>query len=379
MFLLTGNLTCDIVGPSEKANEQYSNKCLMIKVLNIIVLAVILIGFTTLNNCKKEDSAVTDIKPPGRVTTSGVLATSSDGAVLAGHVADMGGAEFYVRGVCIDTKPDPDTLTVWYEHKSDYNQTHDTIYYYLDTIYLYLVGEKIFNPGSFIEGLGSLLPNTTYYTRAFAVNEAGITYGNQLNFTTNPLISDVEGRTYGTASIGTQFWLTENLETTKFNDGEPIPFVENISDWRILTSPGYYVFSWSRLPYEDEEEGDEWSETLYNWHSVNTGKLCPVGWHVPTWEEWEVFADHVGNDLVNSYWIKVLNLLTIENTVIRDAKDDIKGWHDYSHTPELKPQWWSSNVSGPDSAWYFALDLYSGILSEYNKRNGLPVRCLKDK
>lgn len=77
-----------------------------------------------------------------------------------------------------------------------------------------------------------------------AVNEAGITYGNQINFTTDPLISDVEGRTYGTASLGAQIWLTENLETTKFNDGEPIPLVENFTEWRILTSPGYYVFSW---------------------------------------------------------------------------------------------------------------------------------------
>ena len=361
-------------------NEQSSNISLMKKILNITVLAVILICLATLNNCKKgEDSIIAEIKPPGRVTTSGVLAISSTGAVLAGHVADIGGAEFYVRGVCIDTKPDPDTLIVWYEHKSDYNQTHDTIYHYLDTIYLYLVGEKIFNPGSFIEGLGSLLPNTTYYARAFAVNEAGITYGNQLNFTTNPLISDVEGRTYGTASIGTQVWLTENLETTKFNDGEPISFVESLPEWRILTGPGYYAFSWISPPYENGE-WDEWSETLYNWHSVNTGKLCPTGWHIPTWEEWEVFADYVGfssNDLVNSYWIYDLNLFTAVNTVMRDTITGIKGWREtYS---ELKPQWWSSSFSCTDSAWYFTLDLKKAMISEYNKKYGLAVRCIKDK
>ena len=361
-------------------NEQSSNISLMKKILNITVLAVILICLATLNNCKKgEDSIITEIKPPGRVTTSGVLAISSTGAVLAGHVADIGGAEFYVRGVCIDTKPDPDTLIVWYEHKSDYSQTHNTIYHYLDTIYLYLVGEKIFNPGSFIEGLGSLLPNTTYYARAFAVNEAGITYGNQLNFTTNPLISDVEGRTYGTASIGTQVWLTENLETTKFNDGEPISFVESLPEWRILTGPGYYAFSWISPPYENGE-WDEWSETLYNWHSVNTGKLCPTGWHIPTWEEWEVFADYVGfssNDLVNSYWIYDLNLFTALNTVMWDTITGIKGWREtYS---ELKPQWWSSSFSCKDSAWYFTLDLKKAMISEYNKKYGLAVRCIKDK
>jgi uncharacterized protein (TIGR02145 family) len=25
---------------------------------------------------------------------------------------------------------------------------------------------------------------------------------------------------------------------------------------------------------------------LYNWYAVNTGKLCPSGWHVPTDREW---------------------------------------------------------------------------------------------
>lgn len=348
----------------------------MIRILNIIVLAVILIGFTALSNCKKgEDSTVTEIKPPGKVTTSGVLATSSYGAVLAGHVADMGGAEFFVQGFCVDTIPDPDTLTVWYEQKSNYNQIHDTIYYYLDTIYLYLVGEKNFNPGSFIEGYSSLLPSTIYYARAFAVNEAGITYGNQLKFATDPLINDVEGRTYGTASIGTQVWLTENLETSKFNDGEPIPLVENFEEWRILNSPGYYAFSWSGIE-------DCWQETLYNWHSVNTRKLCFVGWHVPAWEEWKEFADYVGfssNEWGNFKQAYNFCIFKADNTVIMDTINGIKGWQTINNRAGLEPQWWSSTFSCYDSAWYFTLDLKKAMLSEYNKKYGLPVRCIKDK
>jgi hypothetical protein len=149
----------------------------MKKALNIIVLAVILIGFTTFNSCNKDNSDTTEIKPPGRVTTSGVLATSSDGAVLAGHVADMGGAKWYIRGVCYDTIPDPDTSTLFLPGESH----HDLFHMY----------DKIFSTGSFIEGKGFSLPNTTYYARSFAVNEAGITYGNQISFTTDPLISDV--------------------------------------------------------------------------------------------------------------------------------------------------------------------------------------------
>jgi uncharacterized protein (TIGR02145 family) len=338
----------------EKVKEQYASKCLMKKILNIIILAVILIGFTTFNSCKKDDSAITEIKPPGRVTTSGVLATSSNGAVLAGHVADMGGAKWYIRGVCYDTIPDPDTSTVFVP-----GEPHDLFHMY----------DKIFSPGSFIEGKGFSLPNTTYYARTFAVNEAGITYGNQISFTTNPLISDVEGRIYGTESIGTQVWLTENLKTTKFNDGDSIPLVENFGGWRILTSPGYYVFSWSWME-------DSWQETLYNWHSVNTGKLCPGGWHIPTWEEWKVFADYVGlssNKLEQAYNSFIFKAC---NTVVRDTINEIMGGS--TNFTRVKPQWWSSSFSSYSSAWYFTLDLEKEIISEYNKKYGLPVRCVKD-
>lgn len=340
----------------------------MKKILSFIVLFGFLIGFMTIDSCKNEESAGTDIKPPGRVITSGVLAISSEGVVFACYVGDMGGAEWYVRGVCIDTLPDPEIQTVWY-----FNE-----FGHIDTIYLYLSGEKIFSPGSFIEGLGSLLPNTTYYARTFAVNEAGITYGNQLEFATNPLINDIEGRTYGTANIGTQVWLTKNLETTKFNDGDSIPLVENFEEWRKLTSPGYYAFSWYRS-YENGD-WDEWSETLYNWHSVNTGKLCPIGWHVPTEAEWLVFADYAGlgsNEWGNFKEAYNFCIFKTDNTVLRDTIDGIKGWHDGPYA-ELEPQWWSSSFSCYDSAWYFTLDLKKAMLSEYNKKYGLPVRCIKD-
>jgi uncharacterized protein (TIGR02145 family) len=33
---------------------------------------------------------------------------------------------------------------------------------------------------------------------------------------------------------------------------------------------------------------------LYNWFAVETGKLCPTGWHVPTDAEWTVLSDYLG-------------------------------------------------------------------------------------
>jgi hypothetical protein len=40
--------------------------------------------------------------------------------------------------------------------------------------------------GSFLSNLTGLAPNTTYYVRAYVLNTVGLSYGNQVSFTTNP-------------------------------------------------------------------------------------------------------------------------------------------------------------------------------------------------
>ena len=80
----------------------------------------------------------------------------------------------------------------------------------------------------FSAGLSELEPNTTYHFRAQAVNILGTTYGNDIAFTTNPAISDVDGNIYSIVTIGSQIWMQENLKTTKFNDNTPVPLVTDL-------------------------------------------------------------------------------------------------------------------------------------------------------
>ncbi len=37
-----------------------------------------------------------------------------------------------------------------------------------------------------------------------------------------------------------------------------------------------------------------YTEPLYNWYTVNTGKLCPTGWHVPTDAEFKTLEMYLG-------------------------------------------------------------------------------------
>ncbi len=90
-------------------------------------------------------------------------------------------------------------------------------------------------------------------------------------------IKDKDGNIYTSVTIGTQVWLKENLHTTKYNDGNDIPLGNLNSD---PSTPRYWWYNDDQATY-----GDIYG-ALYNWYAVNTGKLCPTGWHVPSHSEW---------------------------------------------------------------------------------------------
>ncbi len=99
-------------------------------------------------------------------------------------------------------------------------------------------------------------------------------------------VTDVDLNTYHTVKIGNQWWMAENLATTRFNDGTEIPNVSSNLDWYELSTEAY---CW----YENDEEAykDPYG-ALYNYHTVENDKLCPEGWHVPwesEWQELEIF------------------------------------------------------------------------------------------
>ena len=107
-------------------------------------------------------------------------------------------------------------------------------------------------------------------------------------------VNDVEGKVYQTVVIGTQTWMAENLQTSRLNDGTPIPRVEDDSAWfnsRALMEPAY---CW----YDNDGSTYEAYGVLYNWYTVNTDKLCPTGWHVPSDDEWTELTTFLGGEKV---------------------------------------------------------------------------------
>lgn len=99
-------------------------------------------------------------------------------------------------------------------------------------------------------------------------------------------VIDIDGNVYNTVTIGGQTWMVENLKTTMYNDGNPIPNVTDDTEWQMLTTPAY---CW----YDNDTVNKATYGALYNWFAVNSGKLAPVGWHVSTDEDWEILVKNL--------------------------------------------------------------------------------------
>jgi uncharacterized protein (TIGR02145 family) len=203
-----------------------------------------------------------------------VLVTSvdiikSNEAIFGENISFNGEEPIAVKGVCWSTKENP---TI------DDNKTIDST-----------------GVGFFKNKISGLLPSTTYYVRAYAINNIDTTYGNQVRFTTaslnRPMIttSDIDGNIYDIVTIGKQMWMKENLKTSKYNDGTNIPLVTDNDEWAELTSPTYCWYNNDQITYKATYGA------LYNWYTVNTGKLCPTGWHIPSDKEWSELIIYLGN------------------------------------------------------------------------------------
>ena len=127
-----------------------------------------------------------------------------------------------------------------------------------------------------------LIPGCKKEDNIFFIMNPWVTYGS---------LTDKDGNTYKTILIGNQTWMAENLKTTKYKDGTSIPIVADATSWSNLTTP---ACCWQNNdPVRKVTYG-----VLYNWYTVNTGKLCPMGWHVPSDAEWTQLTDYLGGENV---------------------------------------------------------------------------------
>ena len=120
-------------------------------------------------------SFTTKAKTIATVVTTPATNVSYTSATVGGNVTDNGGANVTERGICYSTSANPTTSNTKISSGS--------------------------GTGSYACNLTNMQEGTTYYTRAYAINEKGVAYGNEISFTT-------KGKTTPTVTTNTPSEIT---------------------------------------------------------------------------------------------------------------------------------------------------------------------------
>jgi uncharacterized protein (TIGR02145 family) len=207
------------------------------------------------------------------ITTDSVTAITATTVVCGGDVTAEGSEVVTERGVCWGTAHNP---TVCGNHTAE--------------------GD---GAGHFTVNISGLRTGTTYYVRAYAINNVGTAYGEEVSFKTLrdtvgnglpcpgiPTVADIDGNIYNTVKFLGKCWMKENLKTTRYADGT---FIESGDSFSRETPYRY-------APDNDTNNIATYGY-LYNWPAVMNGSvsniaspngvqgICPNGWHVPNYEE----------------------------------------------------------------------------------------------
>jgi uncharacterized protein (TIGR02145 family) len=198
-------------------------------------------------------------------------------------------------------------------------------------------------------------------------------------------VSDIDGNTYNTVSISTQCWMRDNLKSSRYRNGYPMPYVWGNSDWLALTTGAW-------CNYNNNSSSNDIYGKLYNWYAVvNAGGICPTGWHVPTDAEWTTLTSFLGGPsdaggkmktIGTTYW-STPNTSADNSSGFsglgggyRSSTDAGGAFYDFGNVAVF----WSDSVYDPSRAYSRFLRYNDsrfdwGILS---KSYGGFVRCLKD-
>jgi uncharacterized protein (TIGR02145 family) len=214
------------------------------------------------------------------------------------------------------------------------------------------------------------------------VENSGAATGNILACT--PIfvtVTDIDGNVYVTVLIGDQWWMAENLKTTRFADGSVIPNVTDNAAWTQLSTPAW-------CNYDNSLANDLVYGKIYNGYTVSDPRnVCPAGWHAPTDAEWTILTNFLGGTDVAGGKMKTTTGWQSPNT---DATNEsnfsgLPGGYRGAGSGAFvfvgdNGHWWSSTENAPTTAWNRRLHYTNGFApsSFTNKQNGYSVRCAKD-
>jgi len=297
------------------------------------------------------------------ITTTAPTNITINSALSGGKVINNGYSEVISRGICWNTTGNP--------------SLDDNLGYTSD-------GSGI---GSFTSSLTDLDNNTSYHVVAYATNSEGTAYGNEFSLTTLPPpwecgdMLNYEGQDYSTVIIGTQCWMTENLNVgIRINGDQEMQNNSTIE----------------KYCHSNNEDNCDIYGGLYPWdemmqYSTEDGVqgICPNDWHIPTNNEWTILTDFLGGENIAGGKMKEegyehwnspntgatnsseFTALPAGNRYSTGAFGSLGGYG----------VWWSSTEYSGTLSWsrilYYDNDQMRCYYNFYKTR-GISVRCIKN-
>jgi uncharacterized protein (TIGR02145 family) len=199
-------------------------------------------------------------------------------------------------------------------------------------------------------------------------------------------------------TVGSDVWMTDNLDVDKFRNGDPIPEAKSLEEWE--------EFSYKKQPawsyFENDAANGAKYGKLYNWYAVNDPRgLAPEGWHVATLKEWENLVTSQGG-FTEETAKKFMSTKDLGLSGLKEGNDfnfnakfgggiipiGSAGYLNFTsnHENEKSAYWWTSTKSDGITAAkviYIISNSYQGLSIDFNSNDygyglGLSVRCVKD-
>jgi uncharacterized protein (TIGR02145 family) len=186
-----------------------------------------------------------------------------------------------------------------------------------------------------------------------------------------------------TATIGTQVWMTKNLDVSTFRNGDHIPEAKTPEQWEKETKKKKPIWCF----YQNNPDYGFKYGKLYNWYAVNDPRgLAPEGYRVPSDQDWTTLSSYLGGE-----------------EVAGNAMKSIYGWNENGYSTNSSGflglpgghrtitgkffdigkggNWWSSTEDGTGDVWVRTLYYNIGFLVREGglKEGGFSVRCVKDE
>jgi uncharacterized protein (TIGR02145 family) len=197
------------------------------------------------------------------------------------------------------------------------------------------------------------------------------------------IVTDVDGNTYKTITIGEQIWMAENLRVTRYRNGDTIPRVIDTEEWRNLDKGAY-------CHYNSTNNFDTIATygRLYNWFAATDSRnIAPKGWRVATSEDWNILIDYLGGDEVAGNKLKEAGY---DHWTYSNDADNSSGFtalpggyrpHDKkTEQMNLYGGWWTTKSYDSTTAIFFYINDWQSTV--YNHRHfkitGISIRCIKN-